>query len=80
MKYSKKELVHHLHSGPATVTFTKKDGEKRVMHCTLEPSVVPVVESTGTRKVNDEVLAVWDTDKAAWRSFRIDSIENVEYA
>ena len=79
MKYTKNELVHWLHTGESVVTFVKKDGEKRVMRCTLQPSVVPVVESTATRKTNDDVLAVWDLEKNAWRSFRIDSIENVEY-
>ena len=27
-----------------TVTFTKKDGTERVMKCTLQPDVLPVVE------------------------------------
>ena len=32
------------------------------------------------KKVNEEVLAVWDLEKEAWRSFRLDSISNVQTA
>ena len=83
MKYTRKELVHWLHTGTPTVTFTKVNGEKRVMKCTLQEGIAPTVETTTskgtTRKVSDDVLAVWDVNKSAWRSFRIDSVENVEY-
>jgi predicted DNA-binding transcriptional regulator YafY len=30
------------------------------------------------RKQNDDVLAVWDLDNSAWRSFRLDSIIEVQ--
>lgn len=83
MKYTRKELVHWLYNGTPTVTFTKVNGEKRVMKCTLQEGIAPAVETTTskgtTRKVSDDVLAVWDMNKQAWRSFRIDSVENVEY-
>jgi len=83
MKYTKNELVHWLHTGTPTVTFTKVNGEKRVMKCTLREDLVPFVETTTskgtTRKVSDGVIAAWDVNKKAWRSFRIDSVESVEY-
>ena len=83
MKYNRKDLIEKLVAANAVVTFTKKDGTERVMNCTLQESVVPQVkvspDDTEVRKVNDAVLAVWDTDKSAWRSFRIDSIKNVEF-
>ena len=48
MKLSEKEfklfqkwLKSHLAAGKVTVTFTKKDGEERVMECTTSPSLVP---------------------------------------
>jgi hypothetical protein len=31
------------------------------------------------RAENDEVLAVWDLDNLGWRSFRLDSINTIEY-
>jgi len=59
-----------------TVTFTKKDGTKRDMRCTLIndylPNQMDIKEAES--KSNPDVLAVWDLDKNAWRSFRLDSI------
>jgi hypothetical protein len=48
--------------------------------CTLKEGVVVPHEKKTERvkEVNDEVLAVWDCEKNAWRSFRFDSI--IEYS
>lgn len=81
--FDKETLTNDLRTLIAQVKFTKADGTVRDMRCTLMPSLLPEVtleESHVPRKQNDEVLAVWDVDKQAWRSFRIDSIINVEYA
>lgn len=69
-------LTNLLKVGVLEVTFNKLNGEKRVMNCTLDPSYLPevITESTSTRKVNDEVIAVWDLDNNGWRSFRYDSV------
>jgi hypothetical protein len=45
------------------------------MKCTLKEDVIPTVESS--KKENVGVVVVWDTEKNAWRSFRMDSITNV---
>ncbi len=71
----RKELISKLREGDVSVTFTKKDGTERVMKCTLKEDVVPSVESS--KKENVGVVVVWDTEKNAWRSFRMDSITNV---
>lgn len=76
----RKWLKEMLHNGPMKVTFTKKDGTDRLMNCTLQEGVVVPHEKT-TERVKDEnpeVVAVWDLDKGAWRSFRLDSVKNVE--
>lgn len=68
--------------GPATVTFTKKDGSERVMQCTLEPSKLPempVTEGKKERKVNNDTLAVYDLEANGWRSFTIKSVKRVEF-
>ena len=46
------------------------------MICTLQESLtVPYEKKTDKQKPeNDEVLAVWDIDKQAWRSFRVNTI------
>lgn len=63
------------------VTFTKVDGERRIMPCTLNPSLIPeqpVKESAKVKKSNPEIMSVWCTDKQSWRSFRINSVENLK--
>lgn len=74
-------LKSHMRMGPMKVTFTKKDGTERVMSCTLQEGVAVPHEKT-TERVKEEsleTLAVWDLDKSAWRSFRLDSIKSVRF-
>jgi len=91
-KLFKKWLTSHLAFGPVTLTFTKKDGTERVMECTTNPDLVPLVEEkvhvTNTdnpidfpikkeKKVNEEVMPVYDLEAKGWRSFRWDSVKQV---
>lgn len=88
-------LVSHLKYGPVIVTFTKKDGTERVMNCTLNEELIPkVAESTPVsnleeilkdmpkkeRKVNEDILPVYDLDAKSWRSFRWDAVKNVQFS
>jgi hypothetical protein len=70
------DLKQKLHNGIVRVTFTKVNGEERIMDCTLMESLIPSTDlhEGSARKHSDEVQPVWDTEKAAWRSFRIDSV------
>jgi len=81
-------ILAQLREGVATVTFTKVNGEQRVMPCTLVESFLPAkpVHETNTdnpidfpkeRKVNPNVISAWCIDKQEWRSFRIDSVTEV---
>jgi WYL_2, Sm-like SH3 beta-barrel fold len=59
------------------VTFTKVDGTTRVMPCTLHSDLIPKVEVTEGKKTkapNPNTMSVFCTDKAEWRSFRIDNV------
>ena len=58
------------------VAFTKTDGNIREMICTLQESfTIPYEKKTDKQKPeNSEILAVWDVEKHAWRSFRVDSV------
>lgn len=76
-KYIKEDLLSQLQNNICTITFTKINGEQRVMPCTLKEGIVPLFESKGTRKPTDELLSVWCTDKSAWRSFRVDSVTDL---
>lgn len=75
------KLREILRSDVTEVTFTKKNGEKRVMNCTLRSEFLPDMSGSQLSKPNDEVVTVWDTDANGWRSFRMDSIlsVNTEY-
>ena len=58
-------LKSHLKTDVVTITFTKKDGTERVMHCTLDPARLPpvvVTEDKKERKVNDNIMSVYDVD------------------
>ena len=62
------------------VNFTKTDGTVREMICTLQESfTIPYEKKTDKQKPeNNDILAVWDVEKHAWRSFRVDSIISAE--
>ena len=84
-KLFKKWLRSHLAYGPVTVVFTKKDGTERVMECTTSPTLVtadPLVESAEPKrekKVNEDVMPVYDLESKHWKSFRWDSIKQVNF-
>jgi hypothetical protein len=78
-----KGVLHDEHIKDLCITFTKKDGTEREMHCTLIENRIPKdkqpkepqVASTGGSAVR-----VFDTDIQEWRSFRWDSIKNVTFS
>lgn len=93
LKIFKRWLKSHLAYGPVTVIFTKKDGTERVMECTTNKDIIPdnPVHITNTdnpidfpkpkkeRKVNEDVMNVYDLEAKAWKSFRWDSIKQVRF-
>ena len=70
-------LIKNLKNNVMQITFNKICGEERVMHCTLHETMIPET-SIDNKKINNEVLPVWDIDIGAWRSFRLDSVKNVK--
>lgn len=72
----KNTLTNQLAGGVVTVTFKKANGTTRVMKCTTSPTVIPV-PITNT---NTDVVTVFDVDVNDWRSFRMDRVEEVEFA
>lgn len=78
---TKDELKKLLKGTVVTVNFKKKDNSQRKMVCTLNEEYLPDIdekEIKRTKSENNEAIAVWDLEKQAWRSFRIDSIINYE--
>lgn len=75
-------IMQMLQEGVCEVTFTKVDGETRVMPCTLDTSLMPartVTESSAVqRSFKPSTLSVWCTDQNEWRSFRVSNVTRVE--
>lgn len=85
-------LTEHLGAGEVKVIFTKKDGTEREMKCTTNAALIPsapiveAVHETNTdnpvdfpkvKKVNEDVMPVYDLEAQGWRSFRWDSVKEV---
>jgi len=84
--FEKYELKEILSNTVSTVVFTKVDGSERELKCTLLPEYLPqafvakqqqLLTENLTRMENPSILAVWDIEHGAWRSFRTDSVKTV---
>ena len=81
---TKEELKHLLSQNVLTVDFTKLDGDKRVMTCTLREDMKPAATKADplsqkkVREVSDAVVSVWDVNAKGWRSFRYERINAVD--
>jgi hypothetical protein len=87
-------LKEHLSAGEVKLVFTKKDGTDREMTCTTNDALIPatpIVEAHETntdnpidfpvkkeKKVNEDVMPVYDLEAQGWRSFRWDSVKEVK--
>jgi len=74
-----------LNTSICTITFTKKNGDERVMKCTLDEQHFPPIQKEAAevgevRQKSKDALAVFDIEAQAWRSFRWDSIKRFEMA
>ena len=80
MLMTKQEMQEMLRVGVRTVTFTKTNGDQRIMRCTLHHSYLPEqtdIEEQIARDTRSDTVAVWDIEKDGWRSFRIDAVTAV---
>jgi len=81
---TKEELFELLKKEVVKVTFTKLNGDKRVMPCTLIESFLPKATKDDpltqkkVRNISDKVIAVWAIESNAFRSFRYDRVVDVE--
>jgi hypothetical protein len=60
------------------VTFTTKQGTKRVMHCSRKFDSVPQEGKDDYRLNGSAIIAAYDYQNSAWRSFRKDSVLSFE--
>lgn len=73
-----KGLLHE--PTPVCIVFTKVNGDRREMECTLHGSYFtenPAKENS-SRSVPTTSLSVWDINAAGWRSFRWANIIEVK--
>ena len=81
---TKPDLKKLLEQNVLTVDFTKLNGDKRVMTCTLREDMKPAATKTDAmsqkkvREVSDAVVSVWDVNAKGWRSFRYERINAVD--
>ena len=76
---TKQKLLAQLRDGVVTVSFTKVNGERRDMQCTLNETLLPpkpmlTEQSQAVRKDNPAVQSVWDINAKGWRSFRWENV------
>lgn len=82
--YDRDTLLSDLRRYAVEVLFKKVDGSQRKMRCSLRLDLLPesyvkeMREEKQFHMKNPNVIAAWDLDKNAWRSFRIDSIQYVQ--
>ena len=80
----REELQRKLQLNVMEVTFNKISGDKRVMTCTLNASHLPPAKKDDPltqkkiRKINEEVLVVWDTNAKGFRTFRMENVTEVK--
>lgn len=78
------DLQNILSQNVLVIDFTKLNGDRRVMTCTLREDMKPPATKNDTmsqkkvRELNDEVVSVWDVNAKGWRSFRYARINSVE--
>ena len=67
-----------LHLGKTKVVFTKVDGSIRELNCTLNSSIIGTYYSSNSDKPKritpDDLIAVYDVDAEAWKSFKRDNV------
>ena len=80
----REDLDRLLEQNVLVVDFTKLNGDKRVMTCTLREDMKPSatkkdpMSQEKVRKVSDAVVSVWDVNAKGWRSFRYERVNKVD--
>ena len=78
MILTRNEIIEALTHSKCLVKFTKVNGEVREMPCTLREDIVPKYERKTEKKPNEKVVSVWCLDREEWRSFRVDSVQELQ--
>jgi hypothetical protein len=74
-------LKQLLSNGVYEITFTKVNGETRVMPCTLDAVRLPPVtvkENKNIKERKTDTMSVWCVDKNEWRSFKVMNVTEIK--
>lgn len=86
MRFSREMVSLILSTGTATVTFEKKDGTERVMHCTTDMELIPeekhpiddpAYSYSGVDKSKNAQIRAFDIDLGEWRSFILGNVKQI---
>jgi hypothetical protein len=81
---TREELIKLLKENVVEVTFTKLNGDERIMPCTLKEDLLPPAKKDEpltqkkVREISDAVLPVWAIESKAFRSFRYDRVKSIK--
>mgnify|MGYP006289018663 CR=1 FL=1 len=78
--YTLEYLRETLRNNVVSLVFTKKNGEQRVMKCTLIPEKISAtIRTDEENKPLTEIssVVVWDLEKNEWRSFKVERVTSV---
>ena len=76
--FDRVEMITELKAGVCTVTFTKVNGDERVMRCTLSDGYIPEEKrpQSEANNWNEDVTAIrcFDVEKNDWRAFKPENV------
>lgn len=76
---NRQQIISLLTTGQAIIHFTKVDGTSRSMRATLcDKFFTPPPSKNSGRTASEDTIVAWDLERDGWRSFRVDSVTNVE--
>lgn len=80
LKELKDHYTKYLRNTDCRITYTKTNGDKRTAVYTLKDNVIaenwqPKTGSQKTKEPREDVLPVFDVEKLAWRSVKVENIE-----
>jgi hypothetical protein len=77
-KMHRNEIRDLLAENVLRVTFDKKNGERRIMTCTLRKDILPPTDTKRVYKESQQSISVWDTNAAGWRAFCVENVKDIE--
>jgi len=72
----KNQVKNTLDNNICRVTFTKANGDKRVLIGTRQSGIAP--DSLGSRKGNPDIIPVYDIEEDGYRSFAYSRLQSLE--